>query len=314
MTAHRRYQLLAVATLVVAGLVRAPLEQRLTEGLREDKLLQQPLDLEVRKKVGQGFWAFSLGGLRTLVATVLNLRAFSHFENYEWNKVAENYDTIVQISPHNPYYWDTGHWHMAYNAAAYYQSGRSDLPEVRARGEWLRWINKGVAFLEEGVRQNPDNPQLLRQLGWIHMDPHKPKNYEKAAEYLGRAVATGEARSYVRRFHVMAMARTDKYIDEALPLARKIMEEDGGAPPTLLSLRFALEHRADPDIDSDTLAAKLFKDEEQAYRHLGNYYLDIKSAYPLNGVAPYLRKLEERLDIPREESVFTARRKLLEER
>lgn len=307
---HRRFQLAALITLVVAGVVRAPIEQALTEDLREKELLRRPLDLEMRKKVGQGFWAVSLGGLRTLVATVLNLRAFSYFENHQWAKVADTYETIVQLAPHTPYYWETGSWHMAYNAASYYQRNELGLPDLRARGEWRRWIEKGTAFLEEGVRQNPDNAVLWSRLGWLYANPDKIQDFDKAAEAFGRAVATGDTLPYVRRFQAMAMARSDRYRDDALPFIRRIMAEDGWVPPTLRALRFALEHRADPDIDSDALALELFGSREQAYRQLGNHYLDIRGKYPMNGVAPYLRRLETILKVPEEESVFRARERL----
>ena len=310
MTVHRRFQLAALATLVVAGIVRAPIEQALTEDLREKKLLQQPLDLEVRQKVGQGFWAVSLGGLRTLVATILNLRAFGQFENQEWIKVADSYETIVQLAPHTAYYWETGSWHMAYNAASYYDRNDIGLPDLRARAEWEAWIRKGGAFLEEGVKQNPDNSLLWSRLGWLYVDPNKIRDYDRAAEAFGHAVEAGNAMPYVRRFQAMAMARSEKYADEALPLTRRIMEEDGGAPPTLLSLRFTLEHREDPDIDSEELARQLFGTDANAYQILGNHYLDIRGDYPMNGVGTYLRKLERLLKIPQEESVFTAREAL----
>ncbi len=310
MTVHRRYQLAALGLLVVAGIVRAPVEQALTEDLREKQLLQRPLDLGVRKKLGQGFWAVSLGGLRTLVATVLNLRAFAQFENYEWTKVADSYETIVQLAPHTAYYWETGSWHMAYNAAAYYDRNDLGLPDLRARAEWERWIRKGAAFLEEGVRQNPDSALLWSRLGWLYVDPNKIHDYDRAAEAFGRAVATGDALPYIRRFEAMAMARSEKYIDDALPLVRRIMAEDGGAPPTLLCLRFALEHRENPDIDSDALALELFRTRENAYRQLGDHFLDIRGDYPMNGVASYLRKLERTLEIPEDDSVFRARESL----
>jgi tetratricopeptide (TPR) repeat protein len=304
---HRRSQLLALLVLVVAGVVRMPIEQALTEDLRSAQLLRPPLDLEVRKKVGQGFWAVSLGGLRTLVATILNLRAFSDFENYEWVKVADTYDTIVQLAPHTAYYWETGSWHMAYNAASYYQRNDEGLPEIRARGEWERWIRKGEAFLREGVRQNPDHAMLWTRLGWLYVDPYKIQDFDKAVEAFGEALATGEARPYVRRFQAMAMARSERYIDQALPTIRKIMAAETFTPPTLQSLRFALEHRENPDVDSERLALQIFGSHEAAYQHLGSHHLDRQSQYPQHGVAEYLRRLESLLKIPEEQSVLKPR-------
>lgn len=304
MLVPRRHTLLAVAVLLAAGMVRAPVEQALAEEWRAAELLRRPLQLEVRQKLGQGFWAVSLGGLRTLVATVLNLRAFAHFENYEWVQVADTYDTIVQLAPQTRYYWETGSWHMAYNAASYFQRNDRDLPPIRARGEWQRWIRKGIAFLEEGLRQNPDDAMLWTRLGWLHMDPNKLRNYDQAVEAFGRALETGEAMPYVRRFQAMAMARSERYFDQALPTVRRIMAEQARTPPTLRSLRFVLEQRADPTGDLDRRLKELFASDAEAYEILSAHYLDRRSGYPQDGVVKSLRKLEKRLGIPEEQSVF----------
>lgn len=303
MSTQLRRTLLAAGILVVAGIVRMPVEQALTEDLRSQKLLGKPLDIDTRKKVGQGFWAVSLGGLRTLVATVLNLRAFSYFEGQKWEQVADTYDTIVQLAPNSAFYWDTGHWHMAYNAAAHYQTD-SSLPEIRAQAEWRKWIKRGTAFLEEGVKQNPDNALLWKQLGWLYSDPNKLVDYDKSAEAYGRAVEIGGVLPYVNRARVYALARSKNGIDKALPLVRELQKEPGGNVPTLLCLRFALEMREAPGRDSRLLALDLFGTPAKAYRHLGNYYLSTGDNFPLNGVAAELRSLERDLAIPGEESIF----------
>ncbi|BCX48120.1 IRE (iron responsive element) [Haloferula helveola] len=309
MTAHRRLTLAAAGLLLVAGVIRAPIEQRLTDDLREKELLQKPVDIELSKKVGQGFWAVSLGGLRTLVATILNLRAFSFFEEHRWNELADTYGTVVQLAPHSPYYWDTGFWHMSYNASGYIKRNEEDLPEIRARAESERWVRNGINFLEEGIRQNPENSFLWYRLGWIYRDVNKPetRDYTKAADAFHKAVEIGDVLPYIRRAEAYAMARSDKYIDQALPLVRKLQQEPGGSVPTMLSLRFALEMREDPDRDPEPLAMELFGSEKHAYRLLGQYYLDIRENYPMNGIASYLRKLERKLAIAEKDSVFTAR-------
>lgn len=303
MSTQLRRTLLAAGILVVAGIVRMPVEQALTEDLRSQKLLGKPLDIDTRKKVGQGFWAVSLGGLRTLVATVLNLRAFSYFEGQKWEQVADTYDTIVQLAPNSAFYWDTGHWHMAYNAAAHYQTD-SSLPEIRAQAEWRKWIKRGTAFLEEGVKQNPENALLWKQLGWLYSDPNKLVDYDKSAEAYGRAVEIGGVLPYVNRARVYALARSKNGIDKALPLVRELQKEPGGNVPTLLCLRFALEMREAPGRDSRLLALDLFGTPAKAHRHLGNYYLSTGDNFPLNGVAAELRSLERDLAIPGEESIF----------
>lgn len=303
MDRNLRRPMTAVAVLVVAGIIRMPLEQSLTEELRQQAMLNKPLKIETRKKIGQGFWAVSLGGLRTLVATALNLRAFGYFEENRWTQLADTYDTIVQLAPHTEYYWDTGSWHMAYNAAAYYQN-RSELPELRRRAEWQDWIERGTAFLEEGIRQNPDSPLLWSRLGWIYTDQFKIVDYEKAADAYRHAIEAGDPRPYIRNNEAYALARIPSREDEALKLIRELQQTPRGRVPTMNSLRFVLEYRTDLNQDPYQLALDIFGDEKAAYDQLSNHFLDTRSNFPMTGVAAVLRRLESELGIPAANSVF----------
>ena len=310
MTPHRRQLLLALGLIMAAGLARVPLESHLTADFRDRGLLRPPLELETRKKVGQAFWAVSLGGLRTLVATVLNLRAHAFFETQQWERLADAFRTITQLAPATRYYWDTGSWHMAYNAASHYHY-ESDLPELRRRLLWRQWIEKGTDFLKEGIRQNPDDWRLWASLGNLLSDPNKLIDDEAAAAAYHQSVATGNALPHIRRAEAYALARVPERADEALPLVRRLIEEPGGRVPTLASLQFVLELRSNPGLDPYELALQLFGNPRTAYDRLGNYFLDVRSRLPLDGVAPALRRLEEELDVAAEQSVFKARELLL---
>ena len=301
----------AATVLVVAGIVRMPAEQALTEDLRKQGILSRPLDIETQKKVGQGFWAVSLGGLRTLVATVLNLRAFSFFENQRWTQLADTYDTIVQLAPDTDYYWDTASWHMAYNAAAYYQTS-SDLPELRRRAEWRQWVERGTAFLEEGTRQNPDSWYLWSRLGWIYSDPNKLIDYEKSAAAYQKAIETGNALPYIRNGAAYALARVPGKETEALELVRKLHQDRRGQVPTMKCLLLSLECTADPCVDSYQLALDIFAGDKEAYHMLSGYYLDFRKNFPTAGVAIALKKLELRLGVPADRSIFKQRNELEE--
>lgn len=310
MTTHRRQLVLALGLLAAAGLARLPLEKQLTDDFRHRGLLRPPLALETQKKVGQAFWAVSLGGLRTLVATVLNLRAHAFFETQQWERLADAFRTITQLAPSTRYYWDTGSWHMAYNAASHYHY-ESDLPELRRRLLWRQWIEKGTDFLKEGIRQNPDDWRLWAALGHLLSDPNKLIDDEAAAAAYRQAVATGNAPPHIRRAEAYALARVPGKADAALPLVRRLLDEPGGRVPTLVSLRFALEARANPELDPHDLALQLFGNPHAAYDRLGNYFLDIRSRLPMDGVAPALRALEKELDVAADQSVFKAREHLL---
>ncbi len=307
MSPQLRRNLAAALFLIVAGLVRAPVEQRMTEALRRDGLLRPPLELATSKKLGQGFWAVSLGGLRTLVASILSLRAQTFYEENYWEGVADTYDTIVQLAPDSPFYWDTGYWHLGKNAVSYYRNNYEDLPPARARARQREWLRRATRFLEEGIRLNPDSDRLWRELGWRYLSPLNDTDYKKAAHAFRRASEGENALPYMRRFVAYAMVQDPDLIDDALPYVEQLRDEPGGNVPTLMTIHFALKMRENPGLDGVGLAKEMFGGAREAYRKLGEYYLDLDMNYPMNGVKETLRRLEESLAVPEDKSVFTAR-------
>lgn len=309
MTRMRHRYLLVAGVLVVAGVVRMPVEQRLTGEMVAAGLMQPPVEMETRKKVGQSLWAVALGGLRTLVATVLNLRADTYFQGQQWTELADAFDTMTDLAPRTRYYWDIGSWHMAYNASAYYQN-RDDLPRLRRRAEWRDWVRRGTRFLEEGVRQNPDDWRLWANLGYFHSDPLKLIDDARAEEAYRRSWETGRALPYIERAMIYAMARQPDRRDEALERIRGLEGDQRAQVPAVLALRYALEFRADPSRDPMELATEVFGDPERAYRILGSHYLDLNGRFPMDGVAEAIVVLENKLAIPDEESIFRERERL----
>ena len=196
MTQGKRYAVLALAILAM-GAVRLPFERALSADLQTAGLMPPKLDVKTSDRIGQTFSAVSLGGLRTLVATFLNLRAFTYFTEQRWADVAGTFDTIVDLAPRTRYYWDTGSWHQAYNAASYYLY-ESDLPALRRKLGWRESILAGRAFLERGIRNNPDDPVLRERLGFLLADPNKIAAFGNVGEAFAdsyeaymSAVATG---------------------------------------------------------------------------------------------------------------------------
>ena len=85
MTQGKRYVVLGLAILA-AGAVRMPFERQITDDLYQARLLPPKLEQRTGEKIGQTFSAVSLGGLRTLVATFMNLRAFTFFTDLNFFK------------------------------------------------------------------------------------------------------------------------------------------------------------------------------------------------------------------------------------
>ena len=160
-------KLLALAVLVVFGLVKLPLERSATQSLRTSRLLSKPIDLSLRENLGQMGFAASLGGLRSLVASITYLQAFTAFENVDWAKVDGLFQLTTRLQPGYGKYWEEASWHMAYNAASSYLNDEKLRPAIRhqlARDH----VRRGIDILEEGLKFAPDDGRLWAELGHIY--------------------------------------------------------------------------------------------------------------------------------------------------
>lgn len=305
----QRNGILAVA-LLAFGAARLPYEAGLAKELLATGLTQKPMEIETRDRIGQTSSAVALGGLRTLVATFLNLRAFSFFEEQRWDEVADTYDTIVNLAPRTTYYWDNGAWHSAYNAASYYLND-STLPSLRRREAWRASIYRGRAFLERGIRNNPDNWSLLASLGSMLADENKfpafrtpDQTFAESAEAYRRAADTGKALGYVRRAQLYSLARVPGKEKEALALAHALYAERTNRVPTLSTLLFALEAHENPAMNVTARAIEIFGTPEKAHEALKTHWQRTRERFPVYGVAQALESLEKMLNIPADKSVL----------
>jgi hypothetical protein len=300
-----------VAALLAFGAARMPFEAKLSGELRKAGLFPPPLEIGTRDKIGQTSSAVALGGLRTLVATFLNLRAFTFFTEQRWDDVEETFETIVDLAPRTRYYWETGSWHMAYNAASYYIND-SKLPALRRREAWRSFVIKGRSFLERGVRNNPDDWSILASLGFLLSDSNKypafrdpNETFAAAAEAYRKAADTGKALGYVKRSWFYSLARVEGREGEALALGRSLYNAgEQNRTPTLLMLLLVLEAHENPSMDVAKRAIELFGTPEKAYDALYGHWQRTRERFPVFGVAAGLESLETSLSVPPEESVF----------
>lgn len=305
-----KFLILTIA-LLAFGAARLPFEAGLNRQLRVAGLFPPPLEIGTRERIGQTSSAVALGGLRTLVATFLNLRAFTFFTEQRWDHVADTFDTIVDLAPRTRYYWETGYWHMAYNAASYYIND-SKLPPLRRREAWRSSIVKGRAFLERGVRNNPGDWSILANLGFLLSDSNKlpafrdaNETFAAAAEAYRKSVETGKALGYVRRSWFYSLARVSGREAEALALGRSLHAAGPqNHTPTLLVLLLVLEASQDPSFDMAGRATEWFGDAEKAYEELSGHWRRTRERFPVFGVAKALEALEKTLSIPAEKSIL----------
>jgi len=278
-------------------------EDGLNRELRNANLIVRPVSVSTREKIDQTSWAVALGGLRTLVATFLNLRAHGLFEETRWDELGDAYDTLVDFAPNTREYWLTGAWHQSNNASSYYAHD-SDLPPLRRKAQWRASIQRGREFLERSLRNNPGDWKLQAALGNSLADTHRLPDFSAAADAFGSAVANGSSLPSVRRNQFYALARAAGRENDARQLGRELYADRTNRTPTLMSVLFALESQTKPTSPADERAIQLFGSEQAAYAALSHLWLRTEDRYPVDGVAEALAGLERRLAVPSGDSVF----------
>lgn len=314
MVSRVRPILTALGVLVAAGALRMPIEQSLTTDFRRQGLLEQPLEIDTKEKIGQNSLVVALAGLRTLVAAFTHLQATEKFTKTQWAELEDLSETTVRLAPRTSYYWDIGGWHLGYNASASFRSDKG-LPQLRAQAEARRWVEKGREFFDRGARNLPKDWKLPAALGNLYSDPHRFPDDTKAEEAFARAIATGNAPAAVSRARLIAAARAGKDPAQTLAEIRKMLEEPSNRLPTLLCLEFVLENKLSPQADPLAHAVKIFGSEAKALRNLGAYSTNILDRLPEDGVDLAIRLLESHADIPPDDprSFILQRERLLDQ-
>jgi hypothetical protein len=300
------------AGLLAAGAARLPVEAEWTSQFRSAGLLRQGVAPDARARIGQTFYVVALGGLRTLVATFVNLRAFGFYEDRDWDRLHEAFETMVALAPRTAEYWSSGANHQAMNAASYYRNDEFlDLPPQRREALWRASILRGREFAERGTRQVPEDWKLHAFLGALLTDRYRyrafgdpDETFAAAARAYRAAADCPGAPPYMRRFELYALARVPARKREALELGRRLYADPANHRLTLRGLCFALEMWAHPTNDPFKLAVERFGSEQAAYRELATYWQHSAVRLPMDGVALALRKLEDKLGIPPKESVL----------
>ena len=100
----------------------------------------------------------ALGGFRSMAAEAVWFRADRLQEEGRYVELAQLASTLAFLEPHTPEVWGYAAWNLAYNISVM-------MPTDEDR--W-RWVYAGMRLLrDEGLRLNPDDPMLSRELAWL---------------------------------------------------------------------------------------------------------------------------------------------------
>ncbi|MGY8654730.1 MAG: hypothetical protein ACKVJX_14035 [Verrucomicrobiia bacterium] len=107
------------------------------------------------------FSTVALGGFRGLIANYLWIRANSLQQEGRYFETLTLARWITQLQPRLSEVWIYQAWNMSYNVTREF-----DDPHER-----YMWIDSGIRLLrDEGIRYNPQEPTLYRELAWFYED------------------------------------------------------------------------------------------------------------------------------------------------
>ncbi len=104
------------------------------------------------------FTTVALGGFRGLISNMLWIRESQLQEDDKYFEMAQLSDWITKLEPHFSQVWVHEAWNMAYNISVKFKDYQD---------RW-RWVQNGIELLrDEGLRYNPDDVLIHRELAWF---------------------------------------------------------------------------------------------------------------------------------------------------
>ena len=239
---------LVLMSAALFGAARLPMEHAISATHRELHLRAVDFNLGLREQLGQLGFVAALSGFRSLVADALFVQAHVAWERTEWGRVLLLFRQVTTLQPRAILFWDMAAWHMAWNAsvAALNDPAQPRLAlRVKAQREYFQL---GKDFLERGIQNNPERPQLYEALARLYRD--KYLDHEHAAKFFAKAAALPGAPSYERRFAAYELSHCEGREREAYERLRHLYDiGENERLPTLLSRLKDLEIKLDIPLD-----------------------------------------------------------------
>jgi len=234
--------LLVFVILMVLGALKLPIERDLAAVHRQEHFRGVAFNLDLREKLGQLGFIAALSGFRSIVADALFIQAHVAWERTEWGRVLLLFRQITTLQPRAILFWDMAAWHMAWNASVAALNDKNQ-PRLALRVKAQReYFALGKDFLERGIKNNPDRPQLYEALARLYKE--KYKNHERASEFFAKAAALPGAPSYERRFSAYELSYCEGRECEAYDRLRGLYDEgEKERLPTLITRLKFLENK-----------------------------------------------------------------------
>jgi len=200
------------------------------------------LNLDLREQIGQLGFIAALSGFRAMVADIIFIQAHAAWERTEWGRVLLLFRQVTTLQPRVVLFWDMAAWHMAWNASVAAMNDQTQ-PRLALRIKAQReYFALGKDFLERGIQNNPDHPQLYESLARLYKD--KYQDHARASEFFAKAAALPGAPSYDKRFSAYELSYCEGSEREAYERLHQLYEAgENERLPTLIKRLKVLEEK-----------------------------------------------------------------------
>src|SRR6184192_446747 len=234
--------LVVILGVALFGAAKLPAEHAIS--MAHSRLHFRAVDFNpaLRDEIGQLGFIAGLSGFRSMVADVLFVQAHVAWERTEWGRVLLLFCQVTTLQPRAILFWDMAAWHMAWNASVAAMNDRTQ-PRLALRVKAQReYFALGKDFLERGIQNNPDRPQLYEALARLYKE--KYKDHERAAEFYAKAAALPDAATFDRRFSAYELSYCEGREREAYERLRGLYDEgEQERLPTLITRLKFLEDK-----------------------------------------------------------------------
>src|SRR6266536_2724260 len=231
-----------LGVLIAVGTLKLPVERDLAALHRQEHFRGVEFNLALREKLGQLGFIAALSGFRAIVADALFIQAHAAWEDTQWGRMLWLFRQITTLQPRVLLFWDTAAWHMAWNASIAAMNDQNQ-PRLALRVKAQReYFALGKDFLERGIKNNPDRPDLYEALARLYKE--KYKDHERASEYYAKAATLPGAPTYDRRFSAYELSYCEGREREAHERLRQLYDKgEKERQPTLISRLEVLEDK-----------------------------------------------------------------------
>ncbi len=297
-----------LVVIVITGIIRMPIEQKLTEELLEKKLIPERVTLENRLALKQKGFTAGLGSFRPTMAAFIDIAASNSHSEQDWVSLEKAYEDILLLDPRNPYYWEIGSWHMISNAAGD-SLENEELPYLTRHKLYHKYIDKGEEMLRRSLEKNPDNWKVRILTPRHYSSRHRRPDYNKAAdEYMKLSNMENNLdmqRKFHKRLSLYSLNKIKRRHQESYDLALALFKQDelNHVPSLLTSVWVGQNHPLNTVTHKYTLE-QIFGSLHKAYKILRIQWKFKNKAEERYGIEQALRKLEKDLRIPQNKRVF----------